>query len=1518
MPTLSRACLDRIGVKNSRYVETIFDFRHPGSLDPITTVVVADNGTGKTQALRVLYHVVVPVAARKMKVEAAHSDSYWEKAVLSTEAALVLLEWAPDAGASGKGLFEGTFSERFITGMIAFRRGETIRRHFFSLVSRESHQGSNFEGLFDYLTGKAIGKRPTGEEMLGLLDKLKKEPSLAVFETETQREWEEYEATRLGIDIKAFEMQVPMNLQEANAGASLIFRDEKQFVDNVIELLVPGVKGWEDPLKRIHGLADQIRRQNEEITPALEGLRRAMGPLVELGVNLNQRILSAKRLTNLSQAIAAVGSGIAARRALKDSEAQRLGLERQRCRDLILETARNREQMREKAARLAAWIGRTRIADLRSKLDQDQESLTAFRRDLRISEAVPFYRDRTDCKDRLSANQAAMEALEHGEADLLAEVRRLADGVMAGWLGVEETMKAALDQAECSLKRAEDDLKTNRTSHSEAQGQIGQLTEWIEGIGRRIQEVRDAAADLVATGLLVDGESPERALERLKASTLEQERLLAELRKRGERNDEALEDAREVVRECKLGRDQVQTRINDQAADLKAWQSAMAPIVKDDWLARLAGENFVDDETDLGQLRQVMRLLPSILERGGIQRGQLDLKHTEWRDKHRDLKQVMDRMEEHGTMPPTPDSEVLAQAIRQHVRHEGVWTGPFYLSGLRNEAQAMRALRRLPGLDSGIVVKDELLGRISPDEFGNDLILDRPVSIFTESMVRNPEGLTGAPFAVVGMGGRWWFNVEAFQAEVMVRKRDLADLSTQMGETLERLRNLTAFLTAAEGVQKRWGGKIEELVGSLAANRAKLDEFNALLPEHERTVAGLQEAKKSLAQAVREEEVKAARIPTKLAKVENHLKDANRIPGWLEERARKDDEKRMVADHQKALDAKAEEIRKESTEIRGVCEGIRGDLRDAFDQIRQIRPHARSGVSPVAMERAALERETKAFLAQVSVYEGLTEDRQPERNRLRSEFTLLQAELDKWERHLEPFFSEGITEDEIRSRHDDELAGQAEGAVPLVQWLKGEVEKLEVAMSFSSEEIARVEAVLKAEHLTGALDPDPVPRDLEEAESRQAGLRAELVNAAREGERLETLNQELSASLESLEGSIRALADGQGVINALTGKADERSRGFADGLREAEWVEVPADRASECEKGSGLGAPVDGGALSLGDAGLGEDSFALGDLRAWAGKRERDLAELEQAFKELHRKRGRQESLLRAEMDREVFGRPTYYPLRQLFLAREGENLASEMDRNLAHITKMVSGHLSALEQEGQSIQDSKKVSLNFLETVASLGLDWLSSLNALAKYPDDGFAVQPLKGKPFLKIVTNPVDQAQWMPILDEVLTAFLALGNKASGIQLAQIVVQRIARVKAVRMRHPDPDRIVTHADGMEDIRTLPENSGGERLAQVIMLYSALTRLRSVKDATSGGVLLMDNPFGALTKNVFMAQVRAVAEKHRLQLIFTCSVKDAPSISDYDHFVGLRKVKRNGPHGEYMRVEVAHIGRMEDLRSA
>jgi len=286
---------------------------------------------------------------------------------------------------------------------------------------------------------------------------------------------------------------------------------------------------------------------------------------------------------------------------------------------------------------------------------------------------------------------------------------------------------------------------------------------------------------------------------------------------------------------------------------------------------------------------------------------------------------------------------------------------------------------------------------------------------------------------------------------------------------------------------------------------------------------------------------------------------------------------------------------------------------------------------------------------------------------------------------------------------------------------------------------------------------------------------------------------------------------------------------------------------------------------------------------------------------------------------RKAAGRPPQEIVLQLFKAGLLEaGVIPELDENLSHITVEVQRHLESLEAEILRNREGKAVILNSLDSMARMGLEWLNRLGAIAKFPEDGFGVQALKGKPYLRIVSHAVEEAQRKDVLAEVLQEYLKIANTTDGLRLAQMVVQRVAMVKSVRMRHPDPNRTTSHADGMEDLRAIQNNSGGERLAQVLMLYAALTKLRGGRGAESGGgVLFMDNPFGALTKNVFMEQVRAVASNHKIQLIFTCGVQDAPSISDYDHFVALRKRPMTGANGDYERVEVVHAGRMEDLRN-
>jgi hypothetical protein len=85
----------------------------------------------------------------------------------------------------------------------------------------------------------------------------------------------------------------------------------------------------------------------------------------------------------------------------------------------------------------------------------------------------------------------------------------------------------------------------------------------------------------------------------------------------------------------------------------------------------------------------------------------------------------------------------------------------------------------------------------------------------------------------------------------------------------------------------------------------------------------------------------------------------------------------------------------------------------------------------------------------------------------------------------------------------------------------------------------------------------------------------------------------------------------------------------------------------------------------------------------------------------------------------------------------------------------------------------------------------------------------------------------------------------------------------------------------------------SGGEGLTAAILLYLVLSRLRSIARGsnTLGGFLIADNPFGAVTHNLFLRTQRELARAMNIQLIFTSHVKDYNALAEFPHVINYSK---------------------------
>src|SRR5260370_24537615 len=73
--------------------------------------------------------------------------------------------------------------------------------------------------------------------------------------------------------------------------------------------------------------------------------------------------------------------------------------------------------------------------------------------------------------------------------------------------------------------------------------------------------------------------------------------------------------------------------------------------------------------------------------------------------------------------------------------------------------------------------------------------------------------------------------------------------------------------------------------------------------------------------------------------------------------------------------------------------------------------------------------------------------------------------------------------------------------------------------------------------------------------------------------------------------------------------------------------------------------------------------------------------------------------------------------------------------------------------------------------------------------------------------------------------------------------------------------------------------EESGGERLTSMVLLYCTLLRMRvahRAKPAGRSSCLILDNPIGVASPSLFFHSPRGVAQAMDIQLIYTAPLKD------------------------------------------
>jgi hypothetical protein len=178
------------------------------------------------------------------------------------------------------------------------------------------------------------------------------------------------------------------------------------------------------------------------------------------------------------------------------------------------------------------------------------------------------------------------------------------------------------------------------------------------------------------------------------------------------------------------------------------------------------------------------------------------------------------------------------------------------------------------------------------------------------------------------------------------------------------------------------------------------------------------------------------------------------------------------------------------------------------------------------------------------------------------------------------------------------------------------------------------------------------------------------------------------------------------------------------------------------------------------------------------------------------------------------------------------------------------------------------------------------------------------LGGKPIIKMKFNfhAVPAEQRRRVLEEFMDSLISsnIVHKSGTDMVADAIQKVAARSLGLVIAKLTPEESEQYASPDK-----LSNSGGEAVSMALFLYILTAQIRAETQANvrrqPGGPLILDNPFAKASSPFIWRAQRAFASAMGVQLIFASATKDISTLSEFEHFIYLRKAGINNKTGRY-----------------
>jgi uncharacterized FlgJ-related protein len=819
---------------------------------------------------------------------------------------------------------------------------------------------------------------------------------------------------------------------------------------------------------------------------------------------------------------------------------------------------------------------------------------------------------------------------------------------------------------------------------------------------------------------------------------------------------------------------------------------------------------------------------------------------------------ILAYLTEHHLLPPTKEVESTLKELKKH--DVTAWSGWDFIDRIVRKSDVRAVLQCTPELAFGVVVRNEHFQK------AQDILREAAPHLDTLVVVAPQEATlsdTPSPFLVIGPTSDAHFNRDAAALELSDRhsRHDqvqqgylaLLDEVNKLHDSMERLRRF--FKNYPQHQQNEWRARKDEMVIQRDASEKRVKQVQDEYLQ-------LEESSEQNRQLDDEAHTDLNGVDKRLSRLQAYADLLTTNPDDLEQQHRH-------------LLSKASNLWYEANQLQTKVTELEQQEDIASNHIRDIAVET-SGTKKTYATIDYLDGSPQPCAGDIQLLQSLYQQLVAEYEQKIgvNEITVMLQEARKdtkskrstLSKHIQRTVSEAMVREALdslsNSNDDDEVDDRYRSAIQTEANAAKDLQLTKDALMQANQVVRDTKKACIELDISESTWNEDIPESEESCMLEEKEKKQQAQDAEGDAHKHEKEVQELVEHMSQLDNNIHRLEYDQSLIKLLL----EKHQALFDAA-------------------SAIAIPFESVSIELdADSTMQHELQKLRDLLDGEQKRQQRL---EQKRNDIAQDITKMLSQIGADYPRVTIARQ--------FLNQYN---AEHYERRCNQLLDELAVRKQQVETALESIGEHRQLTVAYMLELADSGIELLKRAAKRSKLPT---SLPEFQQEPFLRIILkDSVTLDERKAKIDDLLERCMKEGAIPSGLNLLQRAVRCLTSPMKVEILFPDSNNL--HYIPVAEVA---KESGGERLTSFVLLYCSLVQLRATertKHADASSTLILDNPYGAVSRPTFLELQREVARSMHIQLIYTTAIHDIEAIRMISNVVRLRNDSVDRKTGEHL----------------